>query len=78
MKTAKSILNIIDDELIRLNNEWSRTDDTLAFNGFCAVLRVAEKTHGCRLRVSKNAVYELRKVYSRVSVMHKDEVEIDE
>ena len=77
MKTTKSILNIIDDELTRLNNEWLRTDDTRTFNGFCAVLRVAEKVHGCRLRVSGDAVYELRKVYSHV-VMPKAKVKIDE
>lgn len=77
MKTTKSILSIIDAELIRINETWQRTNDEV-FNEYYAVLRVAEKAHGCRLCVCGGAVYEMRKVYSRVATLPKVKAAIDE
>lgn len=78
MKTAKSILSIIDAELIRINETWQRTNDDEVFNEYYAVLRVAEKAHGCRLCVLGGTVYEMRKVYSRVATLPKVKAAIDE
>lgn len=76
MWTSKAITRMLDDELV---NAWRALYDVkdaekmgTAMDVYQAVKRIVERAHGCRVSVTRDGVYELRRVYAPVVRMPKD------